>query len=243
MARRQVRPGRAAQFLRDVPLAIFRGREAPRFPHPWSALARASAAIGIVAIGCAFCGVSAAHAQALFDRRPTLIDDPQPQRFSVCYGHTCSVVVTASLPQAAWQRVRVVFHAGVDGPEDERTRIASAIALLETLVGEITGTARDLGGDVRGFLKPGQMDCVDEANNSTTYLKMFAADGLLKWHEVGPVVKRGHILFGMPHATAIITDKTTREQWAVDSWYLDNGEPPYIVPYRIWKDGWSPPEK
>jgi hypothetical protein len=28
------------------------------------------------------------------------------------------------------------------------------------------------------------------------------------------------------------------ESWAVDSWYRDNGLPPYIVPYRIWWNGW-----
>jgi hypothetical protein len=59
---------------------------------------------------------------------------------------------------------------------------------------------------------------------------------------VGPVVKRGHIIRGIPHATAVITDTTTGDPWAVDSWYLDNGLPPYIVPYDLWKRGWSPPQ-
>lgn len=202
------------------------------------------AAVCLWAFGAALLGFPAALAQAVFDRRPQVIADPKPERFSVCYGHTCSIVVTVSLPQAAWEQVRAVFlDAAVnDGPESERARIAAAIALLERLVGQVTGTSRDRGGDVRGFLKPGQMDCVDEATNSTTYLKMLAADGLLKSHQVEQPVKRGNIIFGMPHATALITDTASGEQWAVDSWYLDNGAPPYIVPYRIWKEGWGPTE-
>ena len=153
------------------------------------------------------------------------------------------MVVTVALRQEDWQRVQTIFREGDEGPENERMHIAVAIALLETVVGQTTGTWRDLGGDVRGFLRPGQMDCVDEATNTTTYLRMLAADGLLAWHTVEAPVKRGHILFGMPHATALITDHTTGERWAVDSWFLDNGEPPYIVPYVIWKEGWYPPSR
>ena len=182
------------------------------------------------------------QAQALFDRRPVVIAEPEPARFSVCYGHTCSIVVTVGVSMDDWERVRTVFRDASVSPADERARIADAIALMETVVGARTGTWRDYGGDLKGFARPGQMDCVDEATNSTTYLKMFAGDGLLKWHEVRPILKRGHLLWGLPHATAVIVDTASGEAWAVDSWYLDNGLPPYIVPYRIWKDGWRPPE-
>lgn len=198
----------------------------------------------LVALAAALPGAIAAvpsHAQTLFDRRPVLIADPRPARFSVCYGHSCSVVVTVGLSGEEWQRVRSVFADASTSPAAERARIAAAIALMETLVGARTGTWRDYGGDLKGFARPGQMDCVDEATNSTTYLTMFAADGLLAWHTVGPVVKRGHVIWGIPHATAVIVDAASGEAWAVDSWYLDNGLPPYIVPYRIWRDGWRPP--
>lgn len=181
-----------------------------------------------------------AQAQRLFDRRPALLTDPVPGRFSVCYGHTCSVVVTVGLSATEWQRVRSVFAPPAADAAAERGRIAAAVALMEALVGAYTGTWRDFGGDLKGFARPGQMDCVDEATNSTTYLKMFAADGLLAWHTVGPILKRGHVLWGIPHATAVIVDVASGEAWAVDSWYLDNGLPPYIVPYRVWQENWYP---
>jgi hypothetical protein len=192
----------------------------------------------------AACSVTApTHAQALFDRRPLVIDDPHPARFSVCFSHSCSIVVTVALSSEDWQRVRIAFGNPVGTPEEERARLADAIALMESMVGGRTGTWRDFGGDLKGFARPGQMDCVDEANNTTTYLKMFAADGLLKWHTVWPILKRGHIFRGVPHATAVIVDTTNGDRWAVDSWYQDNGMPPYIVPYHVWYDGWSPPKE
>jgi hypothetical protein len=44
----------------------------------------------------------------------------------------------------------------------------------------------------------------------------------------------------VPHATAVIVDTGSGETWAVDAWFLDNGRPPYIVPYDFWQKGWSP---
>jgi hypothetical protein len=201
----------------------------------------------ILSVFAAMAGVGAGstHAQAVFDRRPLLIEDPVPRKFTVCYGHSCSVVAIVALTAEDWQAVRRVFGDGdgAPGPADERARIADAIALLERLVGGRTGTWRDHGGDLKGFARPGQMDCVDEATNSTTYLRMFAGDRLLRWHKVGPIMKRGHLLWGLPHATAVIVDSTSGQPWAVDAWYRDNGQPPHIVPYGVWKDGWSPPQE
>ncbi|MBL8539225.1 MAG: hypothetical protein JNK68_02520 [Betaproteobacteria bacterium] len=197
--------------------------------------------VGALTLGAVLAATTVStQAQALFDRRPVLIADPVPGRFSVCHGHTCSVVVTVGLSAAEWQRVRSVFAPSPPDAAAERGRIAAAIALMEDMVGTYTGTWRDLGGDVRGFARPGQMDCVDEATNSTTYLQMLAADHLLEWHTVGPVLKRGHLLWGVPHATAVIVETASGGMWAVDSWFLDNGLPPYIVPYRVWRKNWYP---
>jgi len=44
----------------------------------------------------------------------------------------------------------------------------------------------------------------------------------------------------MPHTTAVIQEKSNFEKYAVDSWYQDNGEDPFIVPLANWKAGWKP---
>jgi hypothetical protein len=38
----------------------------------------------------------------------------------------------------------------------------------------------------------------------------------------------------------VIEEATTQQQYAVDSWFLDNGQPPFIIPLGAWKQGWTP---
>jgi hypothetical protein len=135
-----------------------------------------------------------------------------------------------------------VFATPAEAPPEEREQIRSAIALLETVVGPMTGTSSDLGGTWPGFGLPGQMDCIDESINTTTYLRMLQKYGLLRWHGVVDRATRWS-LFSWPHTTAVIEERSSRRQWAVDSWFLDNGEPPFVLPLETWRDGWKPPQK
>jgi hypothetical protein len=80
------------------------------------------------------------------------------------------------------------------------------------------------------------MDCVDESTNTTTYLTMLLKDGLLKWHNVEDRATRGFFIFGWPHTTAVIRDTVTGQLYVVDSWFLDNGQPPYIQKLEDWRD-------
>ena len=172
------------------------------------------------------------------------IEDPTPDRFSVCFQHTCARIEHVSLDTAQWQGVRDRFAPPPRSPEEERGRIAAAIAYLEVEVGKQVDTLDDRGGNLEGFLATGnQLDCVDESTNSTTYLKMMERDGLLRFHKVAPRATRARsalFVIGWPHSTAVVNDLTTEEKWAVDSWFLDNGEPPAIVPLSLWRTGWEP---
>src|SRR5690606_39398494 len=80
----------------------------------------------------------------------------------------------------------IMDHARRDGsPAGERRAIRKAIAWMEERVGRETGTAADRAGlDFLGAGDPTQMDCVDEATNTTSYLSALAANGLLGQHEV-----------------------------------------------------------
>lgn len=125
----------------------------------------------------------------------------------------------------------------------ERVNIAAAVALLENLVGRMTGTDVDLGKD-DGMGRPGQLDCIDESVNTTVYLTMLQNDGLLRFHSVGGQATRGPftgLLTQWPHSTSVMRDTESGTEYAVDSWFLANGEPPYIVPMSEWWRGWRPP--
>ena len=48
--------------------------------------------------------------------------------------------------------------------------------------------------------------------------------------------KRNPLIFNV-HWAAIIRDTRDDRRYAVDSWFLDNGEPPYVQPLEDWKSG------
>jgi hypothetical protein len=111
---------------------------------------------------------------------------------------------------------------------------------MEKIIGEKTGTSGDRGGNLAGFGQQGQMDCIDESYNTTTYLKLLQRDGLLKFHRVMNRSTRFGLFAGMPHSTAVIRDVASGQDYAVDSWFFDNGELPVIMPLAHWKSGWRP---
>lgn len=168
--------------------------------------------------------------------RPDIITDPSPARFSVCSEHTCRRVTVEGLQPEQWQRERRLFLPPPLDAAQERERIAQAIALMEAMVGPLTGTEQDKGRNFQGVGIEGQMDCIDESTNTTTYLTMLLKDGLLKWHSVEDRATRGFFIFGWPHTTAVIRDTVTGQLYSVDSWFLDNGQPPYIQKLEDWRD-------
>jgi hypothetical protein len=184
--------------------------------------------------------LAAAAARAENFGREDIILDPDWQRFSVCHDNGCASLSVVGLTEAEWNSVLALLESAPASAAEERERLGQAIALMEQHVGEMTGTWRDKAGSFN-FTTPGQMDCHDEAINTTLYLTLFRRYGLLRHHEIAPTATRvGWIINGLPHTTAVIREIATGERWAVDSWFLDNGLPPYILPLGVWRRGWTP---
>lgn len=170
------------------------------------------------------------------------IRPPTPHRFSICQDYTCNTVRHLSLTDEEWQGVRRLLLPPADRAGAERDRIAQAVAAMERLVGPKSSTEHDLGGTFAGVGHSGQMDCVDEATNTTAYLNMFLADGLLRHHVVETPAWRGYfLLHGWPHTSAVIRETATGALFVVDSWFHGNGVPPEILPLEEWQQGWEPP--
>ncbi len=172
--------------------------------------------------------------------RGDIVTRPTPRHFSVCHAGTCERVTQAALEQAQWASVAKLFETPARDAVEERAQIGAAIARFETLVGAIAGTAGDRAENRLGDDWWGQMDCIDESTNSTTYLRILAGAGLLRWHRVEARVTRGFFLFGWPHTTAVVSETGNGAKWAVDSWFHENGRAPEIVPLHVWKAGWRP---
>ena len=173
-------------------------------------------------------------------RNIPFVSHPDHRNFSICYGHTCNIIETLQLSEHEWGRIRELFEPAASTAERERLQIAAAIAEMENLVGSKTGTDNDQAQNFAGLGQEGQLDCVDESTNTSVYLTMMQADNLFLWHRVEGKVSRGVATLQVPHFTAVIRDMQDGVTYAVDSWYLPNGNTPFIVPLSLWKRGWQP---
>ena len=162
--------------------------------------------------------------------------------FLVCSEYNCSTRQWVSLSDAEWNQVRSIFDPTPLDAKDERERIRSAVALIEELVGPKAGTDIDrAGAAIFEIDKRGQLDCIDEAYNTTTYLRLMGADNLIRFHDIGEPARRGYIFNRWPHNTATVIEQGSGASYAVDSWFGANGTLPDIVSLESWLDGWSPP--
>ena len=166
--------------------------------------------------------------------------DPTPAKFSVCHGNSCRLRTEVSLSAAEWAQVRALFDPQPVDAGAERHQIARATALLEVFTGRQADTLEDAPGMGVHWNPDGQLDCIDEATNSTAYLRMMAADGLIRFHDIGLPANRFVITAWGPSNSATIKERATGKVYAVDSYFRANGEPADILPLDVWTAGWVP---
>lgn len=165
---------------------------------------------------------------------------PTLNGFDMCMGGGCAEVKHVSLSLEEWQQIAAIFsdERAVPDAAHERKLIALAIGKFEKMIGAKTGTSQDLAGTFNYI--PGQLDCNDEAINTTTYIRLMRQNGLVKLHETEDMRTRNFFFTGWPHSTAVMHEVATKERYAVDSWFYDNGFPATIVPFALWKSGYIP---
>ena len=175
------------------------------------------------------------------DRRYAANSD-DPSRILVCHAYGCEERQEVSLTFEEWGNIVATFTPPPETAAAERARVAAAIGIMERLIGPKTGTAGDQAGSaVFTFDARGQMDCLDESTNTTRYLRLFAARGLLRFHAVGAIAYRGRLIDGVgPHNAATLQERGNGETFAVDSWFHANGQPAEVVPLGDWRRGWRP---
>jgi len=167
---------------------------------------------------------------------------PKLEAFEICTGGGCAEIKQVAVTGDEWKIITAIFEGDTPAKDAplERKHIAEAIGALEKIVGVKTGTSTDRAGTFDNSRYPGQLDCNDEAINSTTYMRLMYQHGLIKLHVVEDMRTRSYFLFGWPHSTAVIHELATGERYAVDSWFYDNGYPATIVPFASWKSGYFP---
>ena len=152
--------------------------------------------------------------------------------FVHCYDFGCKSTQELHFSEQHWREIRAIFNRVEFDPGQERQAIRHAVALMERISGELAGTHLDKAGNYPGYDLATQMDCIDESTNTFQYLLALEELKLLKWHRVAQKPRR--IIWFVTHWTATITEIDTNANFAVDSWYRDNGEMPYIQPLDDW---------
>lgn len=169
-----------------------------------------------------------------------LKQQPTQGYFEICWGGGCAHHAATDLTDQEWDIVNQSFFPWPTSAQEEREAIALALGAMEAVVGPKTGTMLDKAGTFGNAQYPGQLDCNDESTNTTTYLKLFKLANLLQFHQIMDTKTRHFFFNGWPHTTAVIQDIASGENFAVDSWFHDNGEPAEIVPLTLWLEGWRP---
>jgi hypothetical protein len=170
--------------------------------------------------------------------------NPTLAEFPVCHGFGCSVVSRASLSTKEWRRVVAVFHPPAKHAQAERRRIARAVALMQILVGEKTGTGVHQWTHknmeiLSNFGDKTQLDCIDEAVNTWTYMTMMERDGLFHFHNVAKLAHVGDLSDLNVRNAAVLQEKGG-DYFAIDPSLVDYDVPPPVMPLSIWLGPWPP---
>jgi hypothetical protein len=170
--------------------------------------------------------------------------DPNPTLASIleCHGFNCSETSRAALKRDAWRHVEALFVPRAKDAQTERRQVAHAVALIQLLVGQQTGTAAHQWTHhdkeiLPNLGDPSQLDCIDEAVNTWTYLTLMERDGLLHFHQVAKLSYAGSPID--PRNTAVLQE-IDGPYFAIDASLVDVGVPPPIIPLESWLAHWPP---
>lgn len=168
--------------------------------------------------------------------------EPDITMFSHCSSYGCQVVQQVAFEQAEWQRIISVFAEPPKTAFEEREALPKAIAMMEKIIGPKTGTSEDIAKSwTFTFLPKGQLDCIDESINTTTYLQLLDKAGYVNFHDIGTIALRGNRFdLMLLHNTATLIEHDSGISYAIDSWYRANGIEPDVVLLDDWIEGWKP---
>lgn len=159
----------------------------------------------------------------------------------ICHGYGCLAQTDIRYTEGQLGEVRRMLFAAVDA-ENERKMLAEAVGRLYAWAGEQSDIRNDRGGNFADGHVSGKMDCIDHSTSTTRLLKTLEARSYLRWHRVVEPVARGVATVFFVHYSAVIEEKTEGEapRFAVDSWFVDNGQAAVILPLADWKKGAGP---
>jgi hypothetical protein len=170
--------------------------------------------------------------------------NPTLAQFNVCHGFGCAEVAQVSLSRSEWGRAAAAFKPRAKDAAAEREQVARGVALLQQMVAPKAGIAEHQWTHKNLLVLPNwsdttQLDCVDEAVNTWTFMKLMEAHGLLRFHRVAELANAGDLTDPFMRNTAVLQE-TGGGFYAIDASLVDNGVPPPIMPLATWLGSWPP---
>jgi hypothetical protein len=174
--------------------------------------------------------------------------NPTPGHFTVCHGFSCTEKKQVALSSEQWKRVAATFAPRATTARQERAQIARAVALVQTFVGPQTGTNVRQWTHRNLYVLPNlgdlsQLDCIDTAVNTWTYMTMMERGGLLRFHKVVQLSAAGSVTDPNVRNTAVLQQIEGSDYFAIDASLVDHNEPPLVMPLSAWLGQWPPDPK
>ena len=161
---------------------------------------------------------------------------PSAQSMTVCYGFVCRRREILAFTAGDRTALTQIMAAGRASAAAERAAVQKAVIWFDRRMGPILGTNKRVAkADFRYFDDKHNFDCWDTTRNTTSLLLVLQEWNLFKYHSVGDPHYRGNTLvLQTPHNTAVLIDRATKVEWAVDLWPRGYLQPPDVMPVEKW---------
>lgn len=157
----------------------------------------------------------------------------------ICHGYSCFSESDIRYTEGQLGEIRR-WLAGAADAKKERKALAGVIGVLYRWAGEQSDIHNDRAGNFNDPLQ-GKMDCIDHSLTTTRLLRLLERRGWLRWHRVREPEERRVLGLFASHWSAVIAEVGDGgADFAVDSWFVDNGDPAVILPLDEWKKGAGP---
>lgn len=169
--------------------------------------------------------------------------NPTLAEFSECHGFSCTAKSRVSLTPQEWRRVTVIFSPRARDARAERKQIARAVAEMQKLVGAKTGTAVHQWTHKNMLILPNlgdptQLDCIDEAVNTWTYMTLMERGHLFRFHRVANL--SGAYGADVNWRNTAVLQEIGGGYYAIDPSLVDFGVTPPVIPLETWLGSWPP---
>jgi len=194
-----------------------------------------------VALGSMPVAAASASALQLTDPQAALyttvsIFPPDAARMTVCYGFVCRRREILDFTASDRAALTKILGAGRASAAAERAAVQKAVIWFDHRMAPILGTDKRVAkADIRAHDDSHNYDCWDTTRNTTSLLLVLQEWGLFKYHVVGDPHYRGNaLMFQTPHNTAVLVERATKIEWAVDLWPRGYLQPPDVMPIPQW---------